>query len=431
MDPLEFATSLAVALGVGLMIGLQREQSALEAGTESAGSLGGIRTYPLFAVVGAVSTVLSGVLGMWIVAIVFIAMTALLAIAYREDVRSSRDRGLTSEAAFMATFLLGALAMQPGLFATAKDRWLSVASLGVVVTALLSLKKPLHAWVARVTSEDVFATVKFLVVAIVVLPLLPDHPMGPAKALNPYKIGLMVTLVASISFVGFVAFRVLGAGKGLGLTGLVGGLASSTAVTLSMSGLSKRDPSIAGACAMGTVLASTVMAGRVLALVAAFNAALVPLAAVPIGAMLVAGLVFTLLTYLRVGRTAAPADGVKIGNPFELASALKMGLVFAVVLVVTKVASEKFGSAGFYVAAVLSGFTDVDAITLSAIRMAADGSLGAPQAVTGILVACVANTVAKLFLAVSLGAPGYRGRVAVAFGAMAAAGALGLVFAWR
>lgn len=432
MDPNELAASLAVALGVGLMIGLQREQSAREEAhsTEPRKSVGGIRTYPLFALVGAVSVLLAKPFGVWIPAGSFLAVAVLLAIAYHEDVSASRDRGLTSEIAFLLTFLLGGLAVAQGIFEHARERLLFVSGLGVAVTALLSLKRPLHEWVSKVTHEDLYATVKFLVVAVIVLPLLPDKSMGPAGALNPFKVGLMVTLIAGISFVGYLAFRVFGAGRGLGLTGILGGLASSTAVTLSMSALSKKEGAPKGAVAMATVLASTIMAFRVIAMVAAVNPRLTASVSVPVGAMGVAGVAFGLFYYFRSDRGAAPESGLKLDNPFELSAALKLGLVFAVILVVTKVAVREFGAGGFYVACGLAGLIDVDAITLSAARMAGDGTVTPSQATTGILMAAVSNTFVKLGIAVTAGAAGYRARVAGGLAAMAVAGGLALAVVW-
>jgi uncharacterized membrane protein (DUF4010 family) len=419
---------LAVALGVGFLIGLQREQ-AVAGGGGTSRSLGGIRTYPLAALLGAACSLLARPLGPWIVGGGLLVLLVPIAIGYVDDVRRDRDRGITSEVAFVLTYLLGVLALTPDLLPTPKDRLLVTAAVGVAAGALLSLKRPLHAWVARISSTDIYATVKFAVLAVIVLPLLPDRAYGPYAVVNPFHVGLMIVLIAGVSFVGYVAVRALGPGRGMGITGLVGGLASSTAVTLSLSSRAKREPDAAGPYALGVVLASAVMAVRVVAEVAVVNQALVPAVAIPIGAMAAAG---SLAALLLRGTSASPAPGaapVHFANPFELGSALKLGAIFVGVLILSKAAQIHFGSSGMYVASTLGGLTDVDAVTLSMARMARDG-LPRNEAVTSILLAIGANTIVKAGMTVALGGWALGRRTLPAFLAMALAGAGGVAWLW-
>jgi uncharacterized membrane protein (DUF4010 family) len=429
VDPYEVTISLAMALAVGFLIGLQRQQSAAEQDDKPGHLLGGIRTFPLFALIGALSTVLSKQAGVWVIVVSLAAVVALLGIAYADDLRKNRDRGLTTEAAFILTFLLGVLSTSSGLIEPATHRLLLVAGLGVTVTVLLSAKEPLHRFAGKVSRDDIYATLRFAVVAVIILPLLPNRTMGPLEAFNPFKIGLMVVLIAGISFVGYVAVRVLGAGKGLGLTAALGGLASSTAVTLSFAGQSKRQPQVADALAMGVVLASTIMFGRVLVMISIVNPALLPMLAMPIGVVTVVGLLAIAYLYFRGRRERAPAEDVKLSNPFELGSAIKFGVIFALVLLATKAATKYFGAKGIYAAAVLAGTTDVDAITLSMANLA-QSELTPAVAVTAIVLAAVSNTISKGVLAFVLGAPGFRGRVALAFGAMILAGLASIGYLW-
>jgi len=419
VDQTELFAGLGVAIGVGFLIGLQREQQSA-GGDASSRNLGGIRTYPLAALLGAACALLARPFGAWIVGAGLVVLLVPIAIAYADEVRRDRDRGITSEVAFVLTFLLGALALTPEVLPGLKTRLLATAAAGVAAAALLSLKRPLHDWVARVSSEDMYATVKFAILAVIVLPLLPDRTYGPYDVVNPFHVGLMVTLIAGISFAGYVAVRVLGPGRGLGVTGLLGGLASSTAVTLSFAGRVKRDPDVAAPCALGIVLASTVMAVRVVAEVAVVNPGLVQAVAVPVGSMTAAGLAATLFLY-RARRSSTGAEPVRIANPFELGSALKLGAVFVVVLLVARAAQEHLGTTGIYAAGALGGLTDVDAITLSMARLERQG-LDPRTAATTIFLAVGSNTVVKAGMTVVLGGWTLGRRTLPAFAAMLAAG---------
>ncbi len=438
MELNELYGSLGLALGVGLMIGLQREQSAAEEQKEHQPStrlfVGGVRTYPLFALAGALAVLLGRQFGIWTLALSFVALAAPLAIAYADDVKAGRDRGLTSEVAFIIVFLLGAICMSQGVIEPAKNRWLVVASLAVAVTGLLSLKRPLHEIVKKISSEDIYATVKFAVVAVIVLPLLPDVAYGPTaelKVFNPYKIGWMVMLIAGISFAGYVAIRILGAGRGLGLMGALGGLVSSTATTLSFAGRSKSDPSVARACALGVVLANTVMPLRVIATVAVINKDLVRYVAIPMGAVAGAGLIASAVLYFRREQGARVEEAPKFHNPFELSSAFKFGLLFAVILFVAKVMHLWLKQAGLFLAAAVSGTTDVDAMTLTMANLTKEQT--GPSfdvAATVILIAAASNSIVKASMALSMGGPGFRKPVGITFAMMLVAGGIGAAVLW-
>lgn len=296
----EIYGSLGLALGVGLLIGLQREQSGAGDPEEQdePSKLGGIRTFPLYSLGGAMAGLLGGVLGPWVVLAGMAGFFVPILLAYADDLRAGRDRGLTTEAAFLVTYLIGALSATPGVLVDPEDRALVVASLGVAVTALLALKRPLHDLAERVSSDDLFATIKFAVVALILLPVLPNETFGPLAVLNPRKIGWMIVLIAGVSFTGYLAIRLLGPGKGLGITGLLGGLVSSTAVTLAFSGRSRAEPGLARACALGVILANTIMPIRVIVNVSIVNPKMVGSVAVAMGAVAVAGLASVLLLLL-------------------------------------------------------------------------------------------------------------------------------------
>jgi uncharacterized membrane protein (DUF4010 family) len=420
---------LSIALASGLLVGIQREQAALaESGHEDRFFVGGIRTYPLYALGGALSTLLSKQTGVWLIGLVFAALVAPLIIAYYDDVKRERDRGVTSELAFIITYLFGVLTMSDAIIPSPAQRYLVVAATAVALTGLLSMKQPLHSFAAKISAEDIYATLKFLILAVIALPLLPNERMGPLNVLNPFQIGLMIVLMAGLGFVGYLAIRILGAGRGLALTGFVGGLVSSTVVTLSMSARARHEPNVAGACALAVVLASTVMLARIVALVAIVHVPLVKLLAIPIAAMGATSLICAIFLYRR-GQSATAGDDVKFKNPFELGLALKFGLLFAAIMLAAKAAQVYFGHGGVYAASLLAGTTDVDAITLSMSDLAKGGT-DPRVAATGILLAVSANTIVKSIMAIAMGGWLFGQRVALVFALTLAAGGIGAAALW-
>lgn len=424
--------SLLLALFAGLLIGMEREQSASADPAGATDILGGARTHPLVAIVGACAMLLTRQTGPAILLVVLGGFLALLALSYAHDLRTTGSRGLTSEVAILLTLLLGALSAAGESMLPVRQKVVVVSSVSVVATLLLSVKPTLHALVRKATKEDIFATLKFLLVALVVLPQLPNETMGPLAVLNPYKIGLMVVLIAGISFTGYVAIRALGTHQGLGLTGILGGLASSTAVTLSLSGRAKEEPRLVDSFAMAIVLASSIMFLRVLATVAILAPALVPSLAIPLGAMAGGGFAASALLWRHSKKTAASGAGeIQFKNPFELATAIKFAAFFALVLLAAKAATTYFGTGATYLTGVLAGTTDVDAITLSMTRLAQTGSIGIPVAITTILLGVASNTLVKAGMSAVAGGWAFGRRIVLIFSGLLVVGALGLVLVWR
>lgn len=429
MEAYEPFISLGLALVAGLLIGLEREQSAPDEEKQPSSFIGGVRTHPLFALLGALSMLLARQIGIGVSLLVLFGILAFLVVAYLDDVKRGIDRGLTSEAAFLLSFLLGALSLSERVFSTFKEKVIVVASVAVVATLLLSSKSFLHTFVQKTSKEDVIATVKFLIVAVVVLPLLPNETFGPLDVLNPFKIGLMVVLIAGISFVGYISIRLLGARRGIGLTGLVGGLASSTAVTLSFSDRAKKVPALAGSCALAVVLASSIMFGRVLIEVGVVNPALLQDLAIPTGAMTLTGLLASAFFFFRSRRQSKDGTEVRFSNPFELSSAIKFAFLFAVVLLISKAATTYFGSSVIYLTGLLAGLTDVDPITLSMAGLAGD-QVTFEVASTTIFLGMASNTLSKAGMAILIGGWAFGRSVLLAFLAILASGAAGVAVVW-
>ncbi|MDH5176079.1 MAG: DUF4010 domain-containing protein, partial [Gammaproteobacteria bacterium] len=328
--------------------------------------------------------------------------------------------GLTTEISAIATFLLGALAAHG-------QRELTVG-LGVVIAAVLAYKQPLHVFVGKLGTDDVYAVLRLLLATFIVLPLLPDEPLDPWDALNPQSLWLLVLLISGLSLVGYVLTRLLGAHRGLPLTGVTGGLVSSTAVTLSFARQSRETQYAAAtpAIASGILLAWTVSFVRVLIEVLVVNRSLLPVLLPEIVAMTVVAGAFGGWFLHRAGH-AAEAQGVPLRNPFSLTSAIKFAALFAAVLLVVKLVQSYAPETGLYYVAALAGTTDVDAITLSLAQYARSGN---PQvAAHAITIAVLCNTVVKTGMVLALGTVQLRKSILLATGGILAAGLGAIWFA--
>jgi uncharacterized membrane protein (DUF4010 family) len=381
------------------------------------------------ALAGGVSVLVSRELGPAPVLLAMGALVLWLAIAYAADALRTRPGGLTSETAFVVSFLLGALALTEDVLPERSAKVLVVASVAVVTAFLLSSKPTLHPLARRASAGDVAATFKFLILAVVVVPLLPDQTVGPFDVLNPRSLGTLVVLISGLSFAGYAAIRLMGPERGLGLTGLLGGLVSSTAVTLSMAARAKEKPALARSAALAATLASTIMFARVLVVVAVVNPGLERTLAWPMVAGALGGAASAAALWLRSRSQERSAGAVAFSNPFELGTALGFALLFAVVLVGSKAATEYLGDLGAYAAGLLAGTTDVDAITISMAKLAG-GALSVKVAVTTIVLATASNTIVKGVMAAVAGGWAFGRLVLAAQLASLAAAALGLAIAW-
>lgn len=418
------ARDFLIALLIGALVGAEREMTKDgEAGSRHA--VGGIRTFILVALVGAASAWITKARGLpWVFATALGAVA--LVIALRREAAPAGPSGITSEVAAVAVCLLGGLA-------ALGDTEIAVA-LAVAMSAVLAFKEPLHGLIGRIDVQDLFAAIKLLAASFIVLPLLPDAPVDPWGALNPYRLWLLVVLICALSLVGYLAMRWLGPARGAALGGISGGLVSSTAATLSFARASRDED--AGprdsAFAAGILLAWLVMFVRITLLVAALDLALLALVWPAAGAMGLATAAFAAWHY-RVGLAdARPPAEVTVTNPFSLRSAIRFAALFAVVLLVVQLAQARWPGAGTYVVAGLAGLVDTDAISLSLASGAKSPEARATAAVA-LVVAMMANTVSKCLLVLVLGRGALRRQIATAAATVLAAGGLGLlaVTSWR
>lgn len=396
MFDLDLALRFGAALGLGLLLGLERERKR-----DAELLFGGVRTFALIALLGALGAFVERELNEgWLLLTAFVAISALVLVSYMTSAARGA-LGITTEISALLAFIVGALC--------AWDR-VGVASVTTVVCLLLlTLKDYLHRLARRVELEDVEATLTFAVISIIILPLLPNDTFGPAplNVINPYKIWLMVVLIAGLNFLGYVLVKVLGNEHGLLVTGILGGLVSSTAVTLSFSQRSRQEPAMSSAFVLAIVASWTVMFLRVVVMVALVNPSLAALLGLPLGLTAVVGALIALILWKR-SRSQETGVVTAGANPFELGEAIKFGLLFGVVTVVAKAAEVYLGETGLYLAGAVAGLTDVDAISLSMANLATTDLENLRIAARTIVIAVLSNTLVKTGMALFWGTPALR-----------------------
>lgn len=390
-----------VALFIGILVGLQREYTSdvVEAQNSRSEMFAGVRTFALMSLVGSLAAMLSDISGApWIFVGIILPLGILIAIGYFVTSWNG-STGMTTEVAALATILTGALCYWGELV-------LAVA-LGVVVTVLLSVKVEMQRFVANLTRDDILAALKFAVITAIILPLLPNQDFGPEpfNVFNPYQIWLFVVLISGISFLGYVLMKLLRAGQGISLTGLLGGLASSTATTLSFAQRSHKNESLGASFALALMLAWIVMFARALVEVATVNVALVSRIWLPMAVTAGAGLLYGIFLYVR-GLEGGDEEEVTLTNPFELGPAITFALIYVAVLLVSRAGQTYFGDTGVYVSSIIAGLADVDAIALSMADLSTQpGGVDPATASRAIMMAALANTFTKGGIVLFTGSP--------------------------
>jgi uncharacterized membrane protein (DUF4010 family) len=397
----------SIALLIGALVGIERERKKVG---DHADSLGGLRTFILFAEAGAISGWLSRELeSQWPFAVAALMVGALIVVGYFFTSHTNGDGlGMTTEIAAVVVFGYRDLAV----------------ILAITTSALLAYKQPLHGLVEKLSQDDLFAGLKLLIATFIVLPILPNQPVDPWGAINPYRMWWLVILISGLSLAGYIASRWLGTHRGIGLTGFFGGLASSTAVTLALSkrSIDEADqPNAINGLTAGLLISWTVMFIRIMVEVAVVNAALLRSIFVPVAAMGVVTVVVAGLYYIRGRQKRSTGDQeVPLKNPFSLTAAVKFALFFTLIQLIVKLAQTYLPAQSFYGVAALAGLTDVDAITLSMAEYARDGE--AEVASTSIVIAAIANTLVKCGLVFVLGARSLGLRVGIATAIVLAVG---------
>jgi len=419
----ELVTKMAYALGIGVLIGLERSlkkaptlspqkeetppekkpgDEKLPAQTNA--QVLGVRTYSALSLSGFVAAML-GTTYPVVAAALLAGLIALVVVLYIRT--PAWDPGITTEVAAICCCALGMLCFH---------NHQAAGVVAVLLTIVLALKPFTAKALARLHRVELTGTLKFLVIILILLPLLPNRALDPWQIFNPYKVVLLVVLISGISFVGYFLTKFLGAQRGLGLTGLLGGLTSSTAVTAAMATQAKQTPRLQGACTFATIIANATMFARVLVVVGLLSRPLMLALAAPIGTMLVVAAIAVGVLWVATKRgakakSAEPTGDLEVSNPFSLGPALKFAAFFVVILLVAKVANDHLGSRGLYLAALASGLADVDAITLSVTEQSRGGELVRSVAAMAITIAVISNSVVKSGIAIYSGGWKYGVRV--------------------
>lgn len=412
-DLLILVQKLAIAIFIGLLIGLEREFSK----PEEQKIFAGIRTYPLISIFGFCTALITSFTSEWVYALLLLGFTVLVTSSYIFSAKQGRFGG-TSEISMIIVFMLGSLVYWNFI--------ILAAVIGVIVNLFLTLKIQFHSFVGKISAEDLHATLKLAIITVIVLPLLPDATYGPFDVLNPRMIWMMVIFISGISFIGYIIIKFYGKDKGISITGLMGGMVSSTAVAVALSKKSKEHSELSGNFAVGIILASTVMYGRVLFVAFVLNPSIVSTLWIPMLSFTVAGLVISYFLNRKVKKESTE-EGINFRNPFELKSALLFGLIFGVIIFVSKAAEVYLGEGGIYAASALAGITSVDAIVISLAKLAG-GGLSLKAAAAAVILATISNNIVKAAIGFIFGAIEIRKYIVTGLGILTLVSVLYLLF---
>ena len=391
----EFFVRLLVSIGIGVVIGLERQYSAIK---EHANGYFGIRTFTFYALLGCVSVLFYFLFSPWIYIALFLGLVILTAVAYWQTALNG-DRGLTTEVTALLTFVLGSMATY-GLISFS-------LMLTVIVVVLLSSKFKIKTFVGKITAEELYAFIRFVVLALLIFPFLPNENYGPYEVLNPKEIGGVVLLTSALGFSGYVLIKTLGNHRGILLGGLLGGLVSSTSITWVYSKKSKENPSLSASCATAILGASSIRYIRVGVWTALFHAPLFRSLAVYLLLLLVAALGVTFYTHLMENKPSSTSDNSALSKPLDLVGALIFGGIYVLILLAVSYANDYFGDQGTLISSALAGISDIDAVSISIAKLTGT-SISLPLAEVAILLACLTNTMVKLGLGCYLGSPQLR-----------------------
>jgi len=388
----EILKSLVTVLLIGFMIGLQRALSSIR---KNEPGFMGSRTFALIALLGY----LSGWIGEsveYFSLLSFIVVSLFIAMTYVVKVKKINKLGITTQISAIITYLLG-LMVYLGL-----DRY--AIFIAVLVIVLLEIKPKLQELEQKISPKDVHSVILLLVMTFVILPILPDRMIGPYHLFNPYKTWLMAVIIASISFIGYVAIKVLGHKHGIFITGAAGGLISSTAVTITLAQMYRTQRRFLKNYAGGIAIACTFMYLRVLFEAMVINVELAAKLSIPYLLASISGLLYSYYLYKHSQNADINLENEAISkNPLQLSEAIKFGLLFGIIYGAIAFVEQRYGEIGVYIVSFLSGITDVDAVTLSLSEMAKEGGLDQKAAMAGIVIASVTNSIVKWGLAFWIG----------------------------
>lgn len=411
---IDFLTKLVMAVALGGLIGIERERKST--------IIAGVRTFTLTSVLGMLASLFAGEINSFILVVAVMFIGAMAAEAYWVKSMKLKTFGVTTVMALVITFFLGV--------AVDRGYYLASAMTAVIITFLLASKEILQELARSLTQVEIIDALKFGIVTIVVLPVLPNKTIDPWNLFNPYLTWLMVALVLGISFVAYIAMKVLGLNRGVGVTGLLAGMVSSTAVTTIMAEKVRKTPKMLEHAVLVVVLASSIMFVRTEIISAVINPQVAMAMLFPLAAAALVGISESLV---KMGRFREMLGSkIEFGSPFAFSPALKFAAFFAAILALSQLATLYFGSSGIYIVSVLGGIVNLDAITISMSSLALTGKISAGAAANAIILGCFVNTLVKWGLSYAFGNRQMALRVGKAFTiiivALAAVKALQIIY---
>ena len=375
-------------MGIGLILGLEREYTNLK--RES--GFAGIRAFPIVAILGFTLGSLTVLFSFWLSIIGLGTFILFLGFNHFYKEEYSYKRSFTTNLALIATFVLGLM--------VSAEYYRNAVATAVIIVTLLSLKTRFHSVISNITSEELFAFVKFSIIALLILPFLPNNNYGPNDLINPFEIGSIIVIVSFLNFIGYFLVKFVGSKKGILLTAILGGLISSTAVAWSYASRSIESPELSKKYAAGIVIASAIMFPRLAFLIYIFNNTLLTYLALPFGIFTLICLIVSLI--LIKDNTDKPETDIKLGNPMNLLNALGFGVIYVIIQLAVFYSNKLFGESGLYYSALIAGLADTDAITISLAKFALEGEkLKLTSSV--IVAATLSNMLVKLGITVFKG----------------------------
>lgn len=405
---LDLLIRLLVACGIGLLLGLEREHAAL---LKKQPIFAGIRTFVLLVLTGFTGAALHFLLSPWVFVAILLSVMSLTTISYW--ITSTKgDIGATSELAGLLAVILGALS------------FLGYIELSLIITViilvLLSSKMQLMNVIGKITKEEMYALVRFVVMALLIFPFLPNENYGPYEIINPREIGLVIILTSGLGFLGYVLMRLLGSNKGILLTGIVGGLVSSTMVTWIFSKKSKEVHTLNSLYTSAMLAACTIMVIRVALWIFLFNKELLNGLAIPLIIIFISVAGSTIYFYIRNNKEHPKETELPLGKPLDMTTAILFGILYVAILFVITYANKFFGNEGIFVTSAIAGTSDLDAISISISKMSA-ASISAEVAQNAILIAMLANTISKFVIALWASSREMRSNLLIGYGLIIAA----------
>ncbi|HEY9221558.1 MAG TPA: MgtC/SapB family protein [Lutibacter sp.] len=410
----DFLIRMLVTAGIGFVLGLEREYSQY---SEKGEIFAGLRTFTLVALLGFLTAYLGITFTYWIFIAGFLGVVSIVAISYWVT-SNEGDIGSTTEFAIIFTFLLGGLVLVGSIN-------LSLA-LTVITLVLLSLKLRLKSMIGQLTQKELFAFVRFVVIALLILPFLPNEFYGPYGVINPREVGWIIVLTSGIGFVGYILMKFLGTDRGILLTSLLGGLVSSTIVTYMFSKKSKETPELSQNYAVGIFAAATIMVLRIFLLVFIFNKTMLIELTIPLLIILLTTFGIAMHFYNKQFEKQHAVDKIVLGDPLNIKNAVFFGIFYMGILLLVSYANHTYGTKGIYVSSAISALTDIDAITISVSKLGGE-TINLLIAQNAILVATLANTIVKIGIALWMGSKQLKKYVLIGYGCIFIAGIIGFL----